>query len=246
MARTRGGNHTKRTTDELRKRIVNGELPGGTRLTELGLAEDLAISRTPIREAMSRLAEEGLLERVRGGGFVVRTFTLEDMIDAIELRGVLEGTAARIAAERGVAPANLAEIKRLLERLEGCFGGDAATMNFDAYSELNARFHDQLAESCASQVIQHELRRVALLPFASPSAFVMARPDDAASYRSLVVAQTQHHALVAAIERREGARAEAIAREHARIARSNLEAAFETGQPGPDTLSHLARYAEHG
>ena len=51
---------------------------------------------------MSRLAEEGLLDRVNSGGFVVRTFGFADVVDAIELRGVLEGTAARLAAERGV------------------------------------------------------------------------------------------------------------------------------------------------
>ena len=56
------------------------------------LAKEFSISRTPIREALSRLAEEGLLERARGGGFVVRSFAIADVLDMIELRGVLEGT----------------------------------------------------------------------------------------------------------------------------------------------------------
>ena len=74
------------------------------------LAKEFSISRTPIREALSRLAEEGLLERARGGGFVVRSFAIADVLDMIELRGVLEGTAARLAAERGVSAAKLAGI----------------------------------------------------------------------------------------------------------------------------------------
>ena len=62
------------------------------------------------------------------------------------------------------------------------------------------------------------------LPFASPSAFVLGKEADVATHRSLIFAQEQHHALVAAIEARAGSRAEAIAREHAQIARANLEA----------------------
>jgi DNA-binding GntR family transcriptional regulator len=104
--------HATRTVIELRKKILGGELKGGTRLYEVPLAEELEISRTPLRDAMSRLAEEGLLERAQSGGFVVRQFSFPDVIDAIELRGVLEGTAARLAAERGATPEALAQYGR--------------------------------------------------------------------------------------------------------------------------------------
>lgn len=222
-------NLTKRATYELRQRILQGGLPGGTRLYEVALSEELQISRTPVREAMSRLAEEGLLERAPGGGFQVRSFSLDDVLDAIELRGVLEGTAARMAAERGAAPERLAALRALLGRLDACFTDAGDLADFDAYSELNARFHTQMAALCDSQVILRELERVRSLPFASPSAFVLDRPGLGRSTRSLHVAQTQHHALVEAIEARQGARAEAVAREHARTARANLEASFGPG-----------------
>lgn len=217
---TSASNLTKRAAHALRQRIVQGDLPGGTRLYEVALSEDLQISRTPVREAMSRLAEEGLLERAPSGGFQVRAFSLGDVLDAIELRGVLEGTAARLAAERGAAPEALATMRALLARLDACF--DGTRVDFDAYSELNGQFHQRLSELCASDVVLRELDRVRSLPFASPSAFVLAGPG---ADRSLVVAQAQHHALVEAIAGREGARAEALAREHARTARINLLAA---------------------
>lgn len=223
MTEAKGSTHTKRATYELRQRIVGGDLPGGTRLYEVALAEELDISRTPVREAMSRLAEEGLLERARGGGFVVRSFTYRDVIDAIELRGVLEGTAARLAAEQGVAPEDMSIIKEIVDEIDTCFGMIDAPADFDRYSELNAAFHDALAALCASPIVQRELDRVKSLPFASPSAFVLGRADSAAAHRVLVIAQAQHRALVDAIEAREGARAEALAREHARIARENLD-----------------------
>jgi GntR family transcriptional regulator of vanillate catabolism len=204
------------------------------------LSEELQISRTPVREAMSRLAEEGLLERAPGGGFQVRSFTLRDVTDAIELRGVLEGTAARLAAEQGVDPVKLKEIKDILDRLEACFAGGEALADFDAYSELNALFHARLADLCQSPVILRELERVKSLPFASPSAFVLGRADAARSHRSLVQAQAQHRALVQAIESREGARAEFIAREHARIARGNLEETFVAEAPEGEGVPGLS------
>lgn len=241
MSESKSVNLTKRATYELRQRIIHGGLPGGTRLYEVALSEDLQISRTPVREAMSRLAEEGLLERAPGGGFQVRSFTLRDVTDAIELRGVLEGTAARLAAEQGADPAALKEIARILDRLDACFAsGVPETMDFDGYSEFNGQFHTRLAELCQSPVILRELERVKSLPFASPSAFVLGSNETARSHRSLYMAQAQHRALVQAIERREGARAEAIAREHARIARANLEATFVTDAEAPEALPGIA------
>ncbi|HEU0222101.1 MAG TPA: GntR family transcriptional regulator [Paracoccaceae bacterium] len=223
MVEAAGKTHAIRAQIELRQKILSGELPGGTRLFEVPLAEALAISRTPVREAMSRLAEEGLLDRARGGGFVVRSFSLADVVDAIELRGVLEGTAARLAAERGVAPEAMARIGQVVGRLDGCFGLQPGEVDFEAYSELNAAFHSELAGLAGSEIIRREVERVKRLPFASPSAFLPDKADIAAFRRSLNVAQEQHRAIVAAIAAREGSRAEFLAREHARTARYNLE-----------------------
>jgi len=224
MTESKGATHAKRAAYELRQKIVNGELPGGTRLYEVALAEELQISRTPVREAMSRLAEEGLLERARGGGFEVRSFTLLDVLDAIDLRGVLEGTAARLAAEQGVSAKAMARARAITDDIDGCFNRLGEPVDFDRYSELNAAFHDVLAGFCGSRILQRELDRVKSLPFASPSAFVLGQPGEAGSHRSLALAQAQHRALLDAIANREGARAESLAREHARIARQNLVA----------------------
>ncbi len=223
MAVSSGNTHSKRALFDLRQRIISGNIPGGTRLYEVALAEELAISRTPVREAMSRLTEEGLLERVAGGGFMVRSFTFSDVIDAIEIRGVLEGTAARLAAEKGVAGSKLVDIKAIVAKLDDCVGMGPDDVKFDEYSELNADFHTELANLSESDLIIRELNRAKSLPFASPSAFLPDKAGINTFKRSLVIAQDQHRMLVSAIERREGARAEAIAREHARIARGNLE-----------------------
>ncbi|MEO3999601.1 GntR family transcriptional regulator [Mesorhizobium sp. CAU 1732] len=226
MSESQADTHARRAVIRLREKILSGELPGGERLFEVPLAKTLDISRTPVREAMSRLAAEGLLERLPNGGFVVRVFGYDDVIDSIELRGVMEGTAARLAAERGVAPHLLKQIKATLEALDGCFGDLPDDVDFDAYADLNERFHQELARLPGSATIQREVERASALPFASPSAFLPDNANITAFRRSLRSAQEQHHWLIEAIEARESSRAEAIAREHARTARRNLEYIF--------------------
>ncbi len=81
----------------LREMILAGELASGSRIAELTLVDKLGVSRTPIRTALMKLEQEGLLEALTTGGYAVRTFTERDVSDAIELRGTLEGLAARFA-----------------------------------------------------------------------------------------------------------------------------------------------------
>jgi hypothetical protein len=81
----------------LRELIFNGRFSPGERMSELPLVELLGVSRTPLRLALAELEHEGLLRGLPAGGYVVREFTQGDVRDAIELRGVLEGTAARFA-----------------------------------------------------------------------------------------------------------------------------------------------------
>ena len=206
----------------VRDLVISGDIRAGSRLSEVALAEKLGISRTPLRAALARLEQEGLVEAIPSGGFAVRSFTREDVIDAIELRGVLEGTALRLAAERGVAPARMNELQRILNELDRTQAGDLEAMDFDRYVDLNATFHEKLW-GLASQTIRREIERVTSLTFASPSAFLHKQADVLAFRRSLYAAQDQHRSMVSAIELREGARAEALAREHARLARQNLE-----------------------
>lgn len=231
MSQSAGPTQAERAQTILRENILSGELPGGTRLLEVALAERLAISRTPVRDALARLAEEGLLDRVRGGGFVVRTFGLADALDAIELRGVLEGTAARLAAERGVSPARLSALDAVVDMLDAAFAGWRDGLDIDVYADLNARFHLLLRGLSGSAIVEREIERLERLPFGSASSpsFFHVVPGDPRFVASLHLAQAQHRGILEAIAGREGARAEALAREHARVARSNLEMAFAAG-----------------
>ena len=208
---------------QLREMILAGELPGGTRIAELSIVEKLGVSRTPIRAALMRLAQEGLLEALPSGGYAVRTFSERDVLDAIELRGTLEGLSARMAAERTAPAMVLHEARECLSQIDEVLSQPALNdESFTSYVELNAKFHALLSEMAGSSVMARELERVISMPFASPSAFVVAQANSPQARDMLVVAQDQHWQVLSAIEQREGSRAEAIMREHSRLAQRNL------------------------
>jgi GntR family transcriptional regulator of vanillate catabolism len=223
MAKRAGStSQTMRAVLRLRELILSGCFAPGERMAELSLVERVGVSRTPLRLALATLEHEGLLRALPGGGYTVREFTRADIVDAIELRGVLEGTAARFAAERGVRSRDLHALRTLngtiAETVER-----ADYESFERYVGLNERFHARLLSAASSPMLERALERITPLPFASASAFVLAESELPASRQILIIAHSQHSTLIEALERREGARAEAVAREHARIARANLE-----------------------
>ena len=207
----------------LREMILAGELPGGARIAELSIVEKLGFSRTPIRAALVRLEQEGLLDALPNGGFAVKTFSERDVSEAIELRGTLEGLSARLSAERGASPVVMKEALEVLRAIDELLAQTALNDDaFASYVRLNERFHQLLTEMAGSDVIAKEIERVCAMPFASASAFVVVQANSPAARDMLVVAQDQHRQVLDAIARREGSRAEALMREHSRLAQRNL------------------------
>lgn len=223
MPPRKGKNQSLKAVLDLRQLILGGQLAAGQRLFEVSICEQIGMSRTPVREALGTLEHEGLLERLPSGGYMVRRFSVADAMDAVELRGVLEGTAARLAAERGVSGPDLRRMHDIVARLDDIVAGGPETLDFSAYAGHNRDFHICLSELAKSDIIRREIARAARMPFASPSAFLDARPGGLEFRLSLIAAQQQHRDIVDAIERREGSRAEHIARDHARVARKNLQ-----------------------
>jgi GntR family transcriptional regulator of vanillate catabolism len=218
---------TVKAQSRLRELIVGGDLAPGERVAEMALVERLGVSRTPVRSALSKLLDEGLLEALPGGGYVVRAFTEAEVHDAIEVRGTLEGLAARLAAERGVARSLLAALQQCVDTIDTALAEPQLSDTiFGEYAARNAEFHALLAEASGSDVVRRQLERAAASPFASPNAFVQVSSHGPRARDVLIVAQEQHRAVLDAVQRREGARAEALMREHARIAHQNLSAAM--------------------
>ena len=221
-----GTSQSTRALLRLRELILSGEFQAGARMSELPLVERLGVSRTPLRLALATLEHEGLLDLVPGGGYAVREFTHGDVADAIELRGVLEGTAARLAAERGISRRDLAGLRGLIDQMEALVHGSDYD-SFVSYMDLNESFHALLVRAAGSPTLRRAVDGMVALPFASASAFVLATAEIPEARNTLLLAQDHHRGIVDAIERREGVRAEGLAREHARLAARNLESALD-------------------
>ncbi|MBD3896809.1 GntR family transcriptional regulator [Halomonas sp. ML-15] len=208
----------KSVVTRLRKLISDGGYQPGERIGEVRVAEQLGVSRTPVRLAFRTLEQEGLLQRANKRGFVVREFSQEDVLCAVEVRGALEGLAARRLAERGLGPG-------VREQLEGCIARGAALLgkgyleegDIARWSTLNETFHRAIVEGTGSRVIDDAIQRNNHLPFASADSIVI---DSAAldrEYQKLYLAHQQHQLVFQALQRGEGARAEMLMREHAYI-----------------------------
>ena len=208
----------------LREMLLHGELARGERISELPLVARLGTSRTPIRLALERLAHMGLLDVLATGGFAVRGFTLTEVQDAIELRGVLEGTAARFAAERLCDDAELNGLRHSCKQMEAL---DSLSIDtFSTYMDLNESFHAGIVDLAKSEMLRRNIAQVSSLPFASASAMVFPTSVLPNAGANLVIANYHHRSIVDAIAQRQGARAESLAREHAFVARRVLSVAL--------------------
>ncbi|HET7695696.1 MAG TPA: GntR family transcriptional regulator [Vicinamibacterales bacterium] len=209
---------------QMRELLLRGEFRSGERLREIPLAARLKVSRTPLRLVLDRLEQEGLLASRPTGGFVAAEFTVQDIHDGIEIRGMLEGTAARLAAERLKSPDELAPARECLERTDRLLERWASgTDSLAQYIALNERFHDLLLDLARSPMVRRAVSRAAALPFASPNAFILGHAQKKEGQEVVTISQMHHRAIVDAIAHREATRAEALAREHSRLARTSLE-----------------------
>ena len=216
--------HAARALVSLRELLIRGEFAPGERMAELPLVARLGVSRTPIRLALERLAHMGLLDVSASGGFTVRGYSPTEALDAIEIRGVLEGTAARLAAERLVDLAEIAALRQLGEDMDRL---ERLTLDsFGRYMDLNEAFHAAIIELAKSDMLKRTMQHAISLPFASPSAMVFPTSGFAHADATLALAKEHHRSIVEAIAKRQGTRAENLAREHAFIGRRVLALAL--------------------
>ena len=193
----------------LRDKILNGHYAPGARLNEIELSTALAVSRTPVRAALAILAAEGLLDYVPNSGYVVRSYTANDIEGVYAARSVLEGLAARTVAERGLSSGargllhqNLTETESIAQRTEW------TEATHDTWRRLNEQFHEVIfADACNSHLCEliEKSRSIPLLKT------VKFRWHDAQTVKNSF---TDHAELFDAIARGQSARAEHLAREH--------------------------------
>ena len=151
-----------RVYTSLRSGILDGSYPQGARLAEVELAEALGVSRTPIREALRRLGSEGLVETLPNKGARVRNWSPGELSAISDLRALLEGHAAALAAPR-VTDEELAVMTRLVEQMEAATV-PGVTPDYDLITELNNQFHARVTAASGNPLLPGVTRQLSHVP----------------------------------------------------------------------------------
>ncbi|HMQ40704.1 MAG TPA: GntR family transcriptional regulator [Paracoccus sp. (in: a-proteobacteria)] len=186
----------ERLCDDIRA----GVLAPGSRLREAEIAERLSVSRTPVREAIRRLEAEGLVDHLPRSGATVRRLDYSETMELYEMRTVLEGTAARLAA-RAASPVELEELQAINAEMRAADGQPERLVR------LNRQFHRRLLEASRNRFLLRAMATVenTLLILGASS---MHLPERA------VAAVAEHGEVLDALLIRDGAAAEAAMRRH--------------------------------
>ena len=231
MARTRSGDQQGaatdatslhgRVVDELRRLIVQRRFRPGERLVEERLAEELGVSRNPVREAIRMLAAEGLVEVNANRGASVASMTAQEARETIELRALLEGHNARLATRR--------QDREVIKRIQAVLTRGALAVShgrFEQLGALNHEFHAELAAASQNTVLGDMLKRLR-----DRTAMLFATDDPGYQQRTW----TEHAAILHAIVEGDERRAAALAAEHVMRAGSDYFLAIDTELPWEST-----------
>jgi DNA-binding GntR family transcriptional regulator len=211
--------------ERLRGLILTGEYGPEERLIEEQLAQRLGVSRTPVRQALTMLEAEGLVEIAPNRGATVCSFSIEDVWDIYDLRAVLEGHAARRATGR-IEGGELERMRKLAREMEGLAG------RFDDHEEeirvlvaLNQEFHGTIVEASRNRRLQRLINRTVEIPLMF-KAFFWYTPHERA------ISNQYHRRILEALEKGDADRAENIMREHVYEGRNFVIRALEEDTNG--------------
>jgi DNA-binding GntR family transcriptional regulator len=193
--------------DALRDVILDGRIRPGDRLVETEVAEELGISRTPLREALRLLEADGLVQRSTHGGLVVRAFSIEEICEIYDIRELLEGYAARRAAEH-ITDDQILGLEHNCNRFELLLAKDIDSKELVQHLvELNNEFHRTIADIHSAGTLTDVLSRIRQVPLAYTSFFWYPMQQKAESLES-------HRAIVGAFKNRDPDLAEQLMRKH--------------------------------
>ncbi len=200
-----GSSRASELVPVLEQEIVTGALKPGTRLDETLLAERFGVSRTPIREALTRLAAAGLVEIRPRRGAIVATITIRDLMNMFEVMANLEGVCARLAARR-ITPE---EKEELIAVQEAC-AALSETDRFDDYYQLNVVLHNLIYKASHNHYLEKQTRdlRARLAPHRRLQVRIPGR---------IKTSSDEHGGLVAAILAGDADLAEKLTRDHVTI-----------------------------
>ncbi len=216
----------QRVYDHLRDEIMGDRLPPGTELSEVALSKELSVSRGPIREAMGRLAAEGLVTVRPRRGAEVRSITPEELIDSYQVREALEVLAVRLAVPR-ITDAELADLDELVDRMSEHARSGAVADFFAA----NVAFHELICELSGNKKLLQVHHRLA-------GEIGRFQARTLALRGSLDGSVTEHRAILAAIRLRDVEKAAELTAAHIRVPAQRLhETVGDDGQPSEEMVA---------
>ena len=186
----------ERVYQHLQAEILEGRLLPGTVLSEVALAKELGVSRGPIREAMGRLAAEGLVNVRPRRGAVVRAPTLEELVEAHQVREVLESLAVSLAVPRLTEP-DLRELGSLVDEMDT----SARQNDLGRFFEANVAFHERFCEMSGNRKLRqvHVTLMGEIRGFQDRSLAIRGNPNDSvAEHRAILAAAAAGDAQLAA------------------------------------------------
>lgn len=208
-------------TESLREQLLAGVFPPESRLQEVALAERMQVSRTPIREALRVLAQDGLLTYQPNKGYLVRRFELDDILKVFRVRAVLEGLGARIAAEQGLQPEQRQRLLTSLDWGDRLYAqGNIADNHCDEWRDMNTQFHLAILEAADNELLYRFAATSRKVPVVFNGSFKF---YSAADFRRSL---DHHHVIFDALEKRQGERADNLMQEHIYHAQEIIAANF--------------------
>lgn len=196
--------------ETLREAIINATLKPGERLMEIQLAEEMGVSRTPVREAIRKLELEGFVVMVPRKGAYVADISTKDIADVFEIRAALEGLAAGLAAER-ITEEELEKLERILVKIGECVKNN----DLEKLIEVDTEFHDTLFKASRNERLvqivsnlREQIQRFRTASLSTPG--------------RMKYALEEHKKIVEAVSERNVELAQALAREHIENAENSM------------------------
>lgn len=196
----------ERLKDAIRHSAVPGEV-----LSENRLSKALGISRTPVREALHMLAQEGLVQIIPGRTITVSEPTVREVLDVVHVRFLIEPELMRLVAET-ISPADLDQLQEVLLRMEAA----ADQLDMMAWSEADTKFHEIIARACPNPLLGDLALQM------RNRVHYQANIDSKTNPARLAACTAEHRAMVAMVAARDAAGAESATREHLRRLRQSL------------------------
>lgn len=218
----------------VRELIVTGEIPPGSRLAAEMLAHQLGVSRTPVRSALAVLAAEGLVSYELNRGYTVREISVRDVLDALDVRAVLEGRGCGLSVDYGWSPEQLAALRELVAAGRGIVDAGVWSEEIEGrWYTLNRSIHQRITLASRNAALRNAIRMTLIYPLfgdiarLSPTVAEFVPPGQRAIPPTppdhIVDSQVDHERILDAIESGNAVDAQALMMEHVLKSKSRLE-----------------------